>query len=470
MQVSQNMLQRFAIRVSDWAEKWFPDSYVFAALGVIIVAIAAMSIGAPAQQVALAFGDGFWSLIPFTLQMSMLVVVGYVVSVSKPMQKLIDWLARLPKSGTGGIVLVATISLLVSLINWAMRTVLTALLVIALAKRKELHMDYRAAAAAAIVGMGATWALGLSSSAAQLQANQKSIPESFYHLSGVIPFTETIFLPQSMLMAGILIVLSIAIAYWSAPKGQSVKTAEDFGIDLTTEEKKLETEHKRPGDWLENSPILTVLVVILGIVWMLNEFTKSNPLIAISSLNTYNFIFLMLGLALHGTPRNFLQAVNKAVPAVAGILIQFPLYGSIAFIMTKAVNGADLSLSHYIAEFFVSIASAETFSVVMGIYSAILGFFIPSGGGKWIIEAPYVLQAANDLKVHLGWSVQVYNVAEALPNLINPFFMLPMLGILKLKPKDVMGFTVTQLVFHIPVVLLMLWLLGTTLTYQPPAL
>lgn len=470
MQVSQNMLQRFAIRVSDWAEKWFPDSYVFAALGVIIVAIAAMSIGAPAQQVALAFGDGFWSLIPFTLQMSMLVVVGYVVSVSKPMQKLIDWLARLPKSGTGGIVLVATISLLVSLINWAMRTVLTALLVIALAKRKELHMDYRAAAAAAIVGMGATWALGLSSSAAQLQANQKSIPESFYHLSGVIPFTETIFLPQSMLMAGILIVLSIAIAYWSAPKGQSVKTADDFGIDLTTEEKKLETEHKRPGDWLENSPILTVLVVILGIVWMLNEFTKSNPLIAISSLNTYNFIFLMLGLALHGTPRNFLQAVNKAVPAVAGILIQFPLYGSIAFIMTKAVNGADLSLSHYIAEFFVSIASAETFSVVMGIYSAILGFFIPSGGGKWIIEAPYVLQAANDLKVHLGWSVQVYNVAEALPNLINPFFMLPMLGILKLKPKDVMGFTVTQLVFHIPVVLLMLWLLGTTLTYQPPAL
>ena len=106
----------------------------------------------------------------------------------------------------------------------------------------------------------------------------------------------------------------------------------------------------------------------------------------------------------------------------------------------------------------------------MGIYSAILGFFIPSGGGKWIIEAPYVLQAANDLKVHLGWAVQVYNAAEALPNLINPFFMLPMLGILKIKPKDVMGFTVTQLIFHIPVVLILLWLLGTTLTYKPPML
>ncbi len=104
----------------------------------------------------------------------------------------------------------------------------------------------------------------------------------------------------------------------------------------------------------------------------------------------------------------------------------------------------------------------------MGIYSAVLGFFVPSGGGKWIIEAPYVMQAANDLKVHLGWSVQVYNAAEALPNFINPFFMLPMLGILKLKAKDVIGFTVTQMIFHIPVVLFLLWILGRTLTYIPP--
>lgn len=465
---SQNMLQRFAIRVSDWAEKWFPDSYIFALLGVIIVSIASMLMGASPKNVALAFGDGFWSLIPFTLQMAMLVIAGYVVSVSKPMQGLIERLARLPKTGRGAIVLVAVVSLLVSLINWAMSTVLTALLVIALAKRQSLRMDYRAAAAAAIVGMGATWALGLSSSAAQLQANKKSIPESFYNLSGVIPFSETIFLPQSMLMAGILIILSIAIAFWSAPKNEDIKTLEDF--DITFDKETEIVTQKRPGDWLENSPILTIVIVVLGAIWMLNEFTKSNPILAISSLNTYNFIFLILGLALHGTPKNFLNAVSKAVPAISGILIQFPLYGSIAFIMTKAVNGADLSLSHYIAEFFVSIASPETFSVVMGIYSAILGFFIPSGGGKWIIEAPYVLQAANDLKVHLGWSVQVYNVAEALPNLINPFFMLPMLGILKLKPKDVMGFTVTQLVLHIPVVLLLLWLLGTTLTYKPPVL
>ncbi|MEG1091420.1 MAG: TIGR00366 family protein, partial [Acinetobacter sp.] len=455
MQTQQNILQRFALRVSDWSEKWFPDSYIFALLGVIIVAIAAIGIGAPAQDVAISFGDGFWSLIPFTLQMCMLIVVGYVVSVSKPVQLLIQKMARLPHSGRGAIVLVATVSLLISLINWAMSTVLTALLVIALAQRKELNMDYRAAAAAAIIGMGATWALGISSSAAQLQANKSSLPEPIYNLTGVIPFTETIFLPQSMIMTAVLIVASIAIAYWSAPKGSDIKTIEHFPIQIEEEKPEVSAE-KRPGDWLENSPILSILIVILGAVWMFNEFSKSNPILAISSLNTYNFIFLILGVALHGTPRNFLNAVSKAVPAISGVLIQFPLYGSIAFMMTNALNPADLSLSHYIAEFFVSIASQETFAIVMGLYSAILGFFIPSGGGKWIIEAPYVMQAAHDLKVHLGWSVQIYNAAEALPNLINPFFMLPMLGILKLKAKDVIGFTVTQLIFHLPLVLFLL--------------
>lgn len=467
MEKQQGIFERFALRISDWSEKWFPDSYIFALLGVIIVSVAALGIGAPIHDVATSFGNGFWSLIPFTLQMTMLIIVGYVVSVSKPVKFLIQKMARIPSSGRSAIVLVATVSLLISLVNWAISTILTALLVIALAKRKELNMDYRAAAAAAIIGMGATWALGISSSAAQLQANKTSLPESIYNLTGVIPFTETIFLWQSIAMTIILVIVSIAIAYWSAPKGNSVKTIDSF--DVQFEKKKTnEVKSTRPGDWLENSPILTIIVVVLGLIWMFFEFSKSNPIIAISSLNTYNFVFLMLGLALHGTPRNFLNAVSKAVPAVSGILIQFPLYGSIAFIMTQALNSQDLSLSHYIAEFFVSIASKETFAIVMGIYSAVLGFFVPSGGGKWIIEAPYVMQAANDLKVHLGWSVQIYNAAEALPNLINPFFMLPMLGILKLKAKDVIGFTVTQLVVHFPLVLFLLWFFGRTLSYTPP--
>jgi short-chain fatty acids transporter len=158
------------------------------------------------------------------------------------------------------------------------------------------------------------------------------------------------------------------------------------------------------------------------------------------------------------------------VPATAGILVQFPLYGGIASLLTEAKNAAGVSVSHYLASVFVGVASTDSFPVLIGIYSAILGFFVPSGGGKWIIEVPYVMQAAIDLKVHLGWAVQIYNAAEALPNLINPFWMLPLLGVIGLKARDIVGYTFIQFVVHVPVVLLLLWILAATLTYHPPVL
>ena len=139
-------------------------------------------------------------------------------------------------------------------------------------------------------------------------------------------------------------------------------------------------------------------------------------------------------------------------------------------ILTHAAGGDGQTLAHRLSSLFVHVASTDTFALVMGVYSAVLGFFVPSGGGKWIIEAPYVMQAANELKAHLGWAVQVYNAAEALPNLINPFWMLPLLGVLGLKARDIVGFTFIQLLVHIPLVLGLLWLLGMTLTYVPPVM
>jgi short-chain fatty acids transporter len=176
----------------------------------------------------------------------------------------------------------------------------------------------------------------------------------------------------------------------------------------------------------------------------------------------------MLGLLLHWRPASFLHAVSKAVPTTAGVLIQFPLYGSMAALMTQVQGVNGLSLSAYISEFFVAFATRETYPIVIGIYSAVLGFFIPSGGGKWIIEAPYVMQVAKDLQYHLGWSVQIYNAAEALPNLINPFYMLPLLGILGIKARDIIGFSFVQFLIHFPLVLFLLWILGNTLSYIPP--
>ena len=463
------LLARVALRFTQWAETWFPDAYIFAAIALVVVAVAALANGASPAVVTKAFGDGFWSLIPFTMQMAFVAITGYVVASSPPAARLIRGLAGLPRTGRGAVAFVAAVSIATSLLNWGLSLVFSGLLARALAGRSELRMDYRAAGAAGYLGLGATWALGLSSSAAQLQANPASLPKPLLQITGVLPFTETIFLWQSMTMALVLLVVSVTVSWLSAPGAGHAVTAEAMGIDPATRIDQL-PPRQRPGEWLEYSPLLTLLIVALTAGWAAQEFTRQNPIVAISSLNTYNLLFLMLGLLLHWRPRSFLDAVSRAVPVTTGVLIQFPLYGAIAVIMTAAKGTGGFSVADRVANLFVSLTTTETFPLVMGVYSSVLGFFVPSGGGKWIIEAPYVMQSANALHVHLGWAVQVYNAAEALPNLINPFWMLPLLGVLALKARDIVGFTFLQLLVNAPLVLFMLWFFARTLTYVPPVM
>ncbi len=468
--MKNSSLERLAFHITNWAERWFPDSYIFAVLAVLFVSVGALISGISPTSIATAFGEGYWSLITFTMQMAIVVISGYVAASSPPAKKLIDKLARLPKTERSAVAYVALFTIITSLFNWAFSLIFGGLYVRALARRKDLRVDYRAAGAAAYLGLGATWALGISSSAAQLQANKDSIPQALLPITGVIPFSETIFLPQSLIMLVVLTIVSVLIAYLSAPTRERAVTADDLGIIVKDELDLPNAKARTPGEWLEYSPLLTIFLAALGLWWIANEFIHKDPILTISNLNTYNFLFLILGMLLTWRPKRFLHSIAKATPAVSGILIQFPLYGSVAFILTKAIGPDGQTLSHHFSEFFVAISTRDSFSALMGVYSAILGFFIPSGGGKWIIEAPYLMQAANELNVHLGWTVMVYNAAEALPNLINPFFMVPLIGVLGLKSRDIVGYTVTQLVFHAPLVIFMLWALGETLTYHAPVI
>jgi short-chain fatty acids transporter len=277
----------------------------------------------------------------------------------------------------------------------------------------------------------------------------------------VLPFAKTIFLWQSLVLVIVLFAVTLLIAWLTAMPNQVQP------VVIVSEPAATIERTSRPADWIEYQPLINVALALLGGAWLVREFAAKGFAGAIANLNTYNFLFLTLGLLLCWRPRIFIDAVARAVPAVSGVLIQFPLYGGIAAIVT-APNPDGASLAQHLAHFFTNAASQNSYPVVVGIYSAVLGFFVPSGGGKWVIEAPYVMQAANDLRVHLGWDVQTYNAAEALPNLINPFWMLPLLGILQLRARDVIGYTMVQFIVHAPLVLLLLWALGLTLQYEVP--
>ena len=212
---------------------------------------------------------------------------------------------------------------------------------------------------------------------------------------------------------------------------------EPFQLDLEPRTK--------PGEWLEYSPLLTILVVALLCVYLIDLFrTSPQGALAALDLNTFNLIFLTAGLLLQWRPKRFLRAVMDVIPGTAGVIIQFPLY-AVIFGMIVGTG-----LSDKAARLLTSISTHNTFALLVALYSATLGVFIPSGGSKWVIEAPYVLQAAIEHRVNLGWVVQIYNASEALPNLINPFFMLPLLGILRLRARDLVGYGLLQLMVQAP--------------------
>jgi short-chain fatty acids transporter len=201
------------------------------------------------------------------------------------------------------------------------------------------------------------------------------------------------------------------------------------------------------------------LIVALGATYLFRYFAQSGEPLSALNLNILNFAFLLVGFLFHRTPARLMHAARAATPAVWGIILQFPFYAGIAGIITAT------HLNDRLAEVFVRSSTPTTFPPFVALYSAILGVFVPSGGSKWVIEAPYVMAAAHDLKVHLGWVVSSYDLGEALANLVQPFWMLPVLGMFHLKARDVMGYTFVVFLVLVPVVLVLVTILGTTLPY-----
>ncbi|HVT03313.1 MAG TPA: TIGR00366 family protein [Thermoanaerobaculia bacterium] len=453
----EGALARIGRSLADFSERWFPDAFLFALGAVIVVFAFGLAVGERPARLLQEFGGGFWSLVPFTMQMALVIIGGFVVASSPPVAALINRLASFPRTGRGAVAFVAFLAIVSSLLSWGLSLVFTGLLVRAICRRIP-DVDYRAIGAAAYLGLGSVWALGFSSSAALLQATRSSIPPALLPITGVIPLSQTILLWQNGVLAAVLLLVSVLVAYFSYP-AQS-RSAQTMGVRFEPMEID-DPPAVTPAERLERNPIPSVVVALLMCAFLVIEIQKKGFVAAVD-LNNFNFAFLAAGLLLHWRPRSFLRAVSKSVPATAGVLIQFPFYAGIFGLIAKT------SIEKTLADLFVHLSSPRSFPLLVAAYSALLGLFVPSGGGKWVVEAPYVMAAANQWHMHLGWTVQIYNAAEALPNLINPFWMLPLMGILNVRARDLAGYSLLQLLVHAPIVFLLCWLFAGTLAYIPP--
>ena len=464
-------LARVALALTAWSERWVPDAFIFALIASAVVVLAGVgATEATLAQVVDAWGRGFWDLIPFTLQMALVIITGHVLATSRPMRRAIRAVSGWPASPRSAVMLVAVFALVSSWFNWGFSLIFSAVLAREVARRVE-GVDYRALAAASFLGLGSIWAQGLSGSAALQMATPGALQPQIREIvagggvvpGGIIGFGDTIFLWQSFVSVAVEIVVVALVMWFATPPPSRARTARDLGIDLGEHDEDdapaPQAQAHTPGAWLEHSPLLTWFVVALGGTYLVRYFAAApEPLNAIN-LNVLNLGFLLLGFLLHGTPARLMRAVQDATPAVWGVILQFPFYAGIAGVITGT------HLNEQLAAIFVRASTAETFPALVAVYSAVLGVFVPSGGSKWVIEAPYVMAAAHELKVHLGWVVAAYDLGEALANLVQPFWMLPILGLFQLRARDVMGFTFLVFVVLFPVVILLVTILGMTLRY-----
>jgi short-chain fatty acids transporter len=464
-----HFLARIALAMTDWTERWIPDAFIFALIATVIVVIAGVAATpSTVPDVVDAWGRGFWQLIPFTLQMSLIIITGHVLATSPPVGRVIRSLAARPSTPRNAVALVALFAMASAWLNWGFSLIFSAVLAKEIARRVK-GVDYRALAAASFLGLGSVWAQGLSGSAALQMATASALQPQIRDIvshggmvpGGIISFRHTIFLWQSLTSVVVEIAVVTAVMWLVTPPAGRAKTAGDLGIELGESETTAPEAPVRPtpGQWFEHSPILNWLIVLLGGTYLVRYFMQATEPLNAINLNIVNLTFLLLGFLLHKTPARLMHAVREATPAVWGVILQFPFYAGIASIITST------HLSRLIAHAFVDISNATTFPPIVAIYSAVLGVFVPSGGSKWIVEAPYVLTAAHELKVHLGWVVASYNLGEALANLVQPFWMLPILGLFRLRARDIMGYTCVVFLVLVPVALLLVTILGATLSY-----
>jgi short-chain fatty acids transporter len=476
MTAEPGVVARAALALTDWAERWVPDAFIFALLATFFVLGAAFTTTPSAlAEIVDAWGRGFWELIPFTLQMALIIITGHVLATSPPMGRVIRTIAGWPRSPRGAVALVTAFTLAASWINWGFSLVFGAVLAIEVARRVK-DVDYRALAAASVLGLGSIWAQGLSGSAALQMATPGALQPQIRDIvahgglvpAGIISFRHTIFLWQSVASVVVETIVVTTVMWLATPPPSRARTARDLGIDLEPRaanpsgESQIPNPESRalpPGQRLEHSRVLTWLVVALGGAYLGRYFWQAGDPLSALTLNILNLGFLMIGFLLHGTPARLMRAVQDATPAVWGVILQFPFYAGIAGVITGT------HLSAQLAHLFVRVSTPATFPALVALYSALLGVFVPSGGSKWVIEAPYVMQAAHTHQVHLGWIVSAYDLGEALANLLQPFWMLPVLGLFKLAARDVMGYTMVVCLALTPVVLILVTLLGLTLRY-----
>ncbi len=452
----------------DWCNRWIPNALVLAFLLTILVAVLCLIFtGSPLirstetkTSLVDAWAGGFWNLLTFAMQMALIMLTGYVLASAPIIKRGLAKLARIPNTALGAMLLCGVVTLILFWIHWGLGMMASIVLgqqVLAASRQKgyRIHMPSLVAYiyACELCCNGISQAAPLYAATSGYLQNLTADAAVADYVPTVISLSETVLTPQIFIQNGCLFLIVTLISYLLMPKSADRIEEIDpaFAEELLTSQIGTSEKAKTPAEWLNNSPLLNIVIGLAGMVYVVKTLATSG--IVGISINNYNFMMLMLGLLLCGTPNIFCKCVANAIGSVWGIIIQFPFYAGIFGLITYT------GLSAVIANLFTSIATTKTFPAVAFVYSSIMNMVVPSGGSKFVIEAPYLLEVCAELKVNVASVINAYTFGDMTTNIIQPFWALPFVGLFRIDFKKIIPYTflvaVATFVFNVLYILIL---------------
>ena len=423
---------------TEWSLNWVPDSMVFVLALTLVVFLMCLGFTKHGPfELMDDYAKGFWVLLTFAMQLTIMMITGFVVSDSKVVKRLIVALVDWPKTRNATIFMFCFTAGFIAWLHWGIGLMFSMVMGREIAVRKRgLGIHYPLLVAASY-SMMVIMANGPSQSAPLIVATAGNFLEK---VVPIIPLTQTALSPF-LLMFMLFQFLTLPILYilLMPKKEKAVELDEATLRQFTYVEPPKSEQAMRPAERWEHSKILPTLLGLIILVWV-GRFLVLNGVVKLD-LNVINFAFFGLGLLLHGSAHSFIASVRQGVGTTFGVIIQFPLYAGIFGLISYS------GLAAVITHWFIAISTPNTYAVIVLIYTTIMDFLIPSGGSKFVIEAPYIIPAGQQLGIPVAHIINAYSTGGQLANNIQPFWALPFLATYKVRFQDILPYTFAVFVY-----------------------
>ncbi len=445
----KTMINRLSVFLTQVAERWVPDPMTIAILlSFITLLIAFFGASNELQYQALPllelWSGGLWKLLPFAMQMCLVLITGHALASTPFVQKGIVKLSTLGSTPNKAIALTTLTAMLAGLINWGLGLIVGAFMAreVGLAcQRQGIKVHYPLLGAAGYTGL-LVWHGGLSGTAPLKVTQAQDLGEIGITLQG-IPLDQTLFGTSNLiLLGGLLIIIPVVLQLMSPNDASEFREAREWQVS----EQPNDAGHSKEDSMSQLGFVQSLeqgksLSLVLGLSLLISALVQINSIgLSKLGLNHINLLALSLGLILHPSLKSYLNAAQEAVQNCLGIILQFPLYSGIMALM----SGAGLTTA--LTEFINSVASADSLSTLTFLMAGLVNLFVPSGGGQWAVQGPLVLSSAQELNASLGEAVIAFAHGDAWTNLLQPFWALPLLAITGLKAKDIVGYTASLMI------------------------